>query len=171
MKICTHCKEIKLNSDFSIDKRTPDGLCYRCKACQRVAWQKRYTKLCNDSSALEARREYQRQYRRANRDKINAKKRQWLKDNPEKQRAYNLKRLYGLTMDEYGALLIKQSYRCAICGNQFTQNTLINVDHCHVTRKVRGLLCQTCNNGLGCFKNSPCLLQSAIIYLQNNEVR
>jgi len=47
--------------------------------------------------------------------------------------------------------------------------TTLAVDHNHDTGKVRELLCNTCNNGLGCFKDDPKLLQSAIKYLNKHK--
>lgn len=49
---------------------------------------------------------------------------------------------------------------CVICGNPGNQ-----VDHCHTTGKVRGLLCINCNTGLGKFKDDPILLEFARMYL------
>jgi len=54
------------------------------------------------------------------------------------------------------------SNECTICG-QVTKNLV--VDHCHKTNKVRGILCQECNLGLGKFKDDPQLLEFARIYL------
>jgi hypothetical protein len=58
--------------------------------------------------------------------------------------------------------------RCAICGSEETNNIKTNkmyVDHCHETGKVRGLLCNGCNSGLGHFKDSINNLKLAIEYL------
>jgi hypothetical protein len=49
---------------------------------------------------------------------------------------------------------------CVICGEPGNQ-----VDHCHATGKVRGLLCINCNTGLGKFKDDPMLLEFARQYL------
>lgn len=79
-----------------------------------------------------------------------------------------LKREYRLNINQYEALYKKQQGRCAICktssspkGNRFY------VDHDHATGKVRGLLCASCNSGLGMFKDSLDLLQEAQSYLLN----
>lgn len=49
---------------------------------------------------------------------------------------------------------------CTICGEFGDQ-----VDHCHTTGQVRGLLCINCNTGLGKFKDDPMLLEFARLYL------
>lgn len=69
-------------------------------------------------------------------------------------------RKFGLTDESLKALL--QDAACAICGD--TESTMC-VDHDHVTKKVRGILCSSCNLGLGKFKDDPELLEFARIYL------
>ncbi len=85
-----------------------------------------------------------------------------------------IKRKYGLTKEEYNELLKKQKSVCAICGkvdNRIMKGTVVklNVDHCHKTGKVRGLLCNRCNSGLGLLKDDINLLNKAILYLKQNE--
>ena len=69
---------------------------------------------------------------------------------------------YSLTKEEYQKLYEEQSGRCLIC---FELNEILHVDHCHITNVIRGLLCRTCNIGLGVFKDNPRLLISASAYL------
>ncbi len=71
---------------------------------------------------------------------------------------YKRKWLYGI---DYTRLLELQNGVCAIC--KASDN--LQVDHCHVTQKVRGLLCGNCNTGLGMFKDSKTSLVRAIEYL------
>jgi hypothetical protein len=52
---------------------------------------------------------------------------------------------------------------CQICS--LPDRRALNVDHCHTTGKVRGLLCDSCNKGLGMFKDNPDLLTNAVKYL------
>ena len=89
-------------------------------------------------------------------------------------RPYQLKTKYGITVDEYNSLLKKQGYRCAICGSNdgasAKGSSTFSVDHCHGTGKVRGLLCNTCNRGLGLFKDDPSVLETAIKYLKGESV-
>lgn len=82
----------------------------------------------------------------------------------ELNRKNHLKRTFGLTDTEYNAMLVKQHGRCAICGNEPRKRNL-HVDHNHLTNEIRGLLCHSCNNGLGLFRDDPKLLLDAIGYL------
>ncbi len=72
---------------------------------------------------------------------------------------------FGINPDEYILLLDRQDGVCAICGNA-PDNKQLAVDHCHKIGKVRGLLCQYCNTGIGLFKEDPEILAKAIDYLQ-----
>ncbi len=83
----------------------------------------------------------------------------------EKARARQLKRLYGITLDTYNQMLDAQAGRCAICGSTLSSRSL-DVDHDHDTGKVRGLLCQSCNHGIGHFGDSPEILREAVAYLE-----
>lgn len=95
---------------------------------------------------------------------------------PERFRAYYrkhwrkhaLKHLYGLSWEEFEALLEKQKGVCAICGT--TREGTLGVDHDHKTGKVRGLLCKLCNRGIGIFEKDPGTLQRAIDYLKAHGV-
>ena len=71
------------------------------------------------------------------------------------------------TAKKYDALYNKQKGCCAICGKHASEfERSLAADHCHNTKKVRGLLCTTCNMGLGYFKDNPELLMKAALYLQ-----
>lgn len=78
----------------------------------------------------------------------------------------HLVRKYGITADEYDRRLDEQGGGCKICG-KILQRVSLAVDHNHKTGKVRGILCENCNRGLGMFKDDPNLLRSAIEYLEN----
>lgn len=73
----------------------------------------------------------------------------------------------GVTEAEYQALFEEQQGKCGICERQLDSKryTRFAVDHCHRTKRVRGLLCGNCNAGLGFFKDSPKRLSNAIAYL------
>lgn len=70
---------------------------------------------------------------------------------------------YKLLKHEYDDLVLKQEGKCAVCNDDFEDNDC--VDHDHNTGKVRGLLCPSCNKGLGFFKDSALRLIRAINYL------
>ena len=91
----------------------------------------------------------------------------------EYKRNKNAKRVvsrYGLTIQEYNKLLEKQGYACAICGvPHYDENgKRLYIDHNHAKglNAVRGLLCSSCNFGLGLFKDSPEVLRAAAEYLE-----
>lgn len=103
-------------------------------------------------------------------------------DNPERERAtkaayvaagrkravdrrYHLKRKYGITPEEYDALLAAQGGGCGICGRLPRDDIALHVDHDHTTGRIRGLLCFRCNNALGDFEDDPDRLSAALGYL------
>jgi hypothetical protein len=87
--------------------------------------------------------------------------------NPERVRDIKLKSNYGLTPGGYAELLAAQGGLCKICKTCKPRGRgAFNVDHCHATGRVRGLLCNACNLGLGMFKDSPELLTAALAYLK-----
>jgi len=76
---------------------------------------------------------------------------------------YQRGRRYGLSLEEIDELMIRHPV-CAICGGEAQA-----IDHCHETKKVRAMLCHSCNRGLGCFKDSIDLLESALDYLADHK--
>lgn len=90
---------------------------------------------------------------------------------PRKKRDAYLRQKYGITLEDYESLLSLQDNRCAICGSEGTKTRkgttfALAVDHCHKAGRVRGLLCQDCNSGIGSLKDDITLLQAAISYLK-----
>lgn len=79
---------------------------------------------------------------------------------------YYLKKTYGISLDDYHAMFLQQQGRCKICRNNFDE---LNIDHCHTSGEVRGLLCWTCNVGLGHFKDSIDVLSNAQEYLNKDK--
>jgi Recombination endonuclease VII len=80
------------------------------------------------------------------------------------ERAYRLKRLYGLSTEQFRELLERQNHACAICEQPFRSTP--HVDHCRFTNWVRGLLCRSCNTGLGNYRDNPVFLRKAAHYME-----
>ena len=87
------------------------------------------------------------------------------KSGSRKLRDYHLRRVYGITIDEYEKISGNQNGKCAICNDKPKTRPLC-VDHNHKSKKIRGLLCDPCNTALGKFKDSAYLLKEAIKYLE-----
>lgn len=80
-------------------------------------------------------------------------------------RRNNLKRLYGITPEQYEELLKSQDGVCAICGGTCITGRRLSVDHDHETNKIRGLLCSRCNFGIGQLDTIE-KLNNAVKYLE-----
>jgi hypothetical protein len=72
---------------------------------------------------------------------------------------------YGLTPEAWSELFASQDHKCAICGVDVNGAKRFHVDHDHVTNRVRGILCTTCNVGIGALKDDPDLVMRAFLYL------
>lgn len=103
-------------------------------------------------------REYQRQYRALKGTP---------KNDPGTKRRYNWFKRYGITPEEYDKLYVAQDGKCAICEATRGSDTAeyLCVDHCHETGAIRGLLCNSCNRGIGNLKDSVQLVTKALAYL------
>jgi len=83
---------------------------------------------------------------------------------PNFMRNAALKRRYGITQDDFDAMLAEQGNLCLICASK----SELVVDHCHQTGKVRGLLCVLCNGLLGQARDDVKILGKAIRYLRKH---
>lgn len=90
---------------------------------------------------------------------------EWCANNKDRRRNTRLKSRYGITLDQYNAMLQEQCGLCAICKKPGD----LAVDHCHVTGRVRGLLHRTCNTALGLLQDSPEFLDNAAAYLRSKK--
>lgn len=123
----------------------------------------------------EKHRENGRRYRENNREKYNAYMRRWHAGaraaNPQEMKArvrrYRLKRKYRITPDEYDGLLRAQGGHCALCDRRPEQERSghLNIDHCHATMRVRGLLCTVHNSAIAAFGDDAAGLMRALNYL------
>jgi len=104
-------------------------------------------------------------WQRANPEKTCAYTARWRERNPQKVLNAKLRAAYGISSEIFRALEIAQQGECLICGSKPAKGRL-NVDHNHDTGKVRGLLCNTCNRGMGYLRDDPVLLRQAALYLE-----
>lgn len=100
------------------------------------------------------------------RESVKAKVKEWQSANPAKLKTNRLKQ-YGIGLTEYNAMLAAQGGKCGICGYSDMSKPAFFplVDHCHATGAVRGLLCMSCNQGLGKFRDDRALLAKAMQYI------
>lgn len=114
-------------------------------------------------------REKMRLYTIKNRDKINEYKKNWSKLNKEDRKNHirksQLKKDFNLSIDGYNILLQKQNGVCAICLLKCSTGRNLCVDHDHVTKEVRGLLCFKCNTTIGRFNDNKEIIMRAFDYL------
>lgn len=81
---------------------------------------------------------------------------------------YYLKKKYGISLEQYDAMMEGQNYQCAICGDELEDYSYkTHLDHCHETGRIRGILCRGCNTGIGMLRDNVDILKSAIKYLEN----
>lgn len=127
---------------------------------------------CDDEFEYEARGNARPKYCPACRLYVNRRhgRENYHRNRPQKQNSQWLRR-YGITKDGAIALLANQGGRCAICETPITFNGrgTAHTDHCHTTGKVRGILCASCNQGIGYFQESEERMMSAVAYLRIND--
>jgi hypothetical protein len=158
MKKCRKCKLPKSLSEFVKDKNTKDGLSARCRKCRSEDFKKWYTE--NPEVVKRVRAEGKERRR----DYYNS---------PERKKIYReryIERTFGIKYEQYDQMLEQQDGKCAICKKPETSSkcSYLSVDHDHKTGKIRGLLCVSCNRGLGMFWDDTLIMEKAINYLKNN---
>lgn len=148
MRKCAKCGVVLAASEFFAVTDRRSGLSSWCRMCERAR---------------------QRAWGRAHRAVATAKARRYRRAHPEKadarEFARGLRRHYGLTVEQYDAMVVEQSGVCLICMKPPRSGKRLSVDHDHATGEVRGLLCHVCNQGLGYFYDDPELLRLAAAYL------
>lgn len=112
----------------------------------------------------EAHRNTSRRYKNRNRNKVRAAGRKYYHNNKTKDKAYKLRKLYGISLEEYADKSQAQNEVCLICGRINTKNRDLCVDHNHQTGRIRGLLCTGCNIRLGWFENN---METILKYLES----
>jgi hypothetical protein len=122
-----------------------------------------------------------KKWREENREDLAISKKKYYEDNKEATAIYmkkyrnenkeakwesSIKRNYGIDASDYEEMMVKQEGKCSICKEVCSSNKRLSVDHCHLTGKVRGLLCSKCNTAIGLLKDDVALLSTATEYLK-----
>lgn len=163
---CPRCGETKARTDFYVDKS--GRINAYCKPCCR-SYNKESISRNPEAHALRC-----KNWRLRNLDRHKELVRRHGARNSEKIASSRRKGKYGTDGSD---LIEKQNWRCAICGDRIASGTLLtgvkpipryaHLDHCHVTKKVRGWLCRGCNTALGHMKDDPTRLRKAAEYLES----
>lgn len=174
MKQCITC--LSTDNGFVTEGRSSCIVCERQK--KLVAARKSYSN--NKHKAVQYRQlnkesitQKRKEYYQLNKEKIKAAVAQYRALNPQKAESTFLKTTYGITLEQYNQMLQKQGGVCKICSKPPKIDgkgpaASLHVDHCHITNKIRGLLCLNCNTGLGKFFDNSELLNKAMTYLGAN---
>lgn len=143
-KTCTKCSETKLLSCFSPHTRTAGGYRGQCKKCRAA---------------------YTLDYRR----RTGYKAPNWGHkpgSQAETFRRWKISKRYGISVEQYDQMIADQGGVCAICKKPPTEYKYrLCVDHCHVTGRVRGVLCVACNTAIGLLGDNIGGVLSALQYL------
>lgn len=88
------------------------------------------------------------------------------------KRSKHMSAKYGITIEQFDAMVVAQNDRCGICGTDDPSGRgTWHIDHERGTNNVRGLLCMNCNVGIGHLQHSPTILTAAITYLETARLR
>lgn len=154
-KVCNKCSKRKKLTMFNKHKLTKDNLENACKVCTRKQSQS---------------------YRKSNPEICKTAKQRWKSTNSEREslnnKGHNLTKYWPNlsaldAVKKYDALFQNQNGKCKICQRHQSEfKKALHVDHNHKTKKIRGLLCFSCNSILGHAKEDPIVLMTAVDYLR-----
>jgi hypothetical protein len=115
---------------------------------------------------------YMRRYRLLNKEKLKQNHLRHRVTHSERIRARHFLKKYGITLEERNRIFVSQEGKCGICRKELDMDThggasnKPNVDHCHQTGKVRGILCKHCNTALGVLGDSEQGILRVLAYLR-----
>lgn len=147
MRTCAKCLQSKDIEDFYFRNKKKNLRSSYCKLCFHEI-NGNYKRKTLTKTQIQQKREYEKNKDRY-RDKLYQKN-------------------YGITLRQYNEMLEIQNNICRICFGVNENGRYLDVDHCHKTGKIRGLLCNSCNRLLSNAKDDTVLLESAIKYLKEN---
>lgn len=148
MKKCSRCGLEKNLENFRLNRGRKDGVSTYCILCEREYNKQRY-------------------HNPEKHKQIKMNRNLYLQNRKNSTRKWYLKTTYGITLEQYEELFLKHNGKCHICLE--SKDYYLHVDHNHKTGKVRGLLCNNCNRGLGLLGDSITTLISAARYLEDFE--
>lgn len=170
MKQCYVCRRSLSFTLFWKNVAKKDGLADECAECGRRKNSNRYYKH-RDRYLVEMKIAYQKRKKR-----VSEENKERRKKDPSFFKNGKLRSEFGISLNQYESISCIQKHKCAICGNKETivdkrtgKTRALAVDHCHKTKRTRGLLCMACNQGIGNLKESPHIIQSALNYLQKHK--
>lgn len=155
---CTVCKTEQPTENFHKHKANKRGFRSSCKSCIAQYDDKRY-EIKKDAILA-----YSKKYRNENPEKTSEIRKKSYRKHHAQRRSHYYEVKYGITLIQKQQMYEEQNHYCACCKENFELKDLC-VDHNHTTGKIRGLLCNPCNTGLGLLKENKEILLNAIVYL------
>lgn len=156
-RVCTRCLVWKPWDKFSKHHRGSNGHSARCKDCYRLDYRSNRESILKSKSV----------YRAENRNVLR-----------KRNRKHQLKRLYGLSVEEFDKLFLSQGKSCAICARKLhkqgrwsgkgSRKNVAHVDHDHNNGEVRGILCGDCNWAIALLNDDPSNCIGAANYLEQS---
>lgn len=167
MKRCTKCGVEQPLEHFYRQAECKDGLRGDCKSCFAARAKARY------ATTRERDIERVKAWRRDNPEKYAAIRQRQREDGSRARsnRKGYLKRVYGMTPEEYASMLEAQGGGCAVCGKPPRPDISLHIDHDHESGRRRGLLCFSCNQVLGSVGDDASRLIALASYLNSYEPR
>ena len=152
MKQCSVCKKLKVLPMF-----------YKTSPANVARGKAPYRPECRQCSNGKHQTYWQR-----TKPERNAKQKEYYKKVKTHYGEYALKRLYGFEVGFYNKMLKAQGGVCKVCKASHEENgRRFDVDHCHKTGRIRGLLCIRCNRGIGLLRDSVEVLKAAIKHIED----
>lgn len=139
-----------------------------CNPCWQRKWRAEHPGQTWQERNPDVAKAYGQAWYQANRVKIADRRRAYRAENRyvARDRRIYLRYTYDLSPDDFRDMLVGQAGRCLICDHVMQPGRDTHIDHDHRTGKVRGLLCERCNKGIGHFKDEPSRLRAAARYLE-----